>query len=112
MVKLTNTLMCSRTNLETRLGAVLHTYEAELSARSVRGAKYYVFSIDEASGNVSTCHMETRPEVAGFLKQSIHCVGLRTDCPVMKTLLEKGKEYIKETTEPVIDGIEVSVTAR
>lgn len=59
-----NTPMKSRTHLETRPGAVRHTDVAEMVILSVRGAKYFITSIEEASGQVTTCHMKSKGEAA------------------------------------------------
>lgn len=106
-----STAMKSRTTLETRPSAVLHTDVAEISLISVGGSRYFVTLIDEASRHVSAFHKEIKAEAAEVLKRQVKWVERRTKSKLKKTVLDSAREYLKGCTELGADGIDIGTTA-
>lgn len=105
------TLMRTNTALETRSGAVVHIKFEKLDVPSVVGAKYFVPFIDQASEQVSACHIRTKGEAPKLLKRYVCWVKQQKECRVKKIVLDGGKKYIKGTAKRQINGIMFCITA-
>lgn len=65
---MTNTPMPSRTHVEVRPGAVIHTDVAFMKGPSIAGARYFIISMDKESFHVGAFHMNLKDEAADLLK--------------------------------------------
>lgn len=108
---MTNRLMTSRTHVEVRRGAEIHTNVAVMSLPLIGGAKYYTTFINEASGHLRAFHMKAKGEADKLRKREVCWVKWRYRCMVMKIALNCGGDYAKGPENLETQGIEAHLTA-
>lgn len=80
-------LMKSRSNLEIKSDALLHTDITEMIVLSVNGTESLVTFIAEVAGHITARHMKTRDEDVELFKRLAHMTTRQTDCLVKIVLL-------------------------
>lgn len=95
-----------------RPGAVVYTEVAGIIVKSSEAARYLVKCVDEWSGHLSACHVQTNFKVAQLLMGHTRWVELQTDYTLKKIVSDGGKEYMKGPNKLQADEIKICPTFR